>query len=242
MDRKRQEAEALIYKVMDTLDPSGTNTDYYKKAIAEMSDSQFKSWLGGKFPFKFHVKPFEIEPDVYTCVKALNIMGVPLCERISLPYLYRNSDGLPVWTPYVAFTGYTHLRKPKQFITKKNHLSTNIEQRDMKSGLLINDDKGARESDREFESLAVMGLDKTTREFSRVKADAMRAKNQAYNTINVLGDVHESDITIEVDDSIAKNTASAYLIASHLMTNMVIQDYMLPSTMKDKKRKVEREV
>ena len=37
---------------------------------------------------------------------------------------------------------YIHLKKMKQFITKKNSTPTGIDNRDMKSGLLVSFDKG----------------------------------------------------------------------------------------------------
>gem|GEM_PF-5024432 len=37
---------------------------------------------------------------------------------------------------------YIHIKKMKQFITKKNSAPSSIENRDMKSGLLVSHDKG----------------------------------------------------------------------------------------------------
>jgi len=34
MNQKRQQAEELIYKIYDTVDPSKTNSDYYRKIFA----------------------------------------------------------------------------------------------------------------------------------------------------------------------------------------------------------------
>lgn len=240
MNAKRKEVEQLAYKIFDTLDPTGTNTDYWKKAFSNMSDTRFVEWLKSKFPYRFQVRPFEIEPDLAKSKKALDILGVPLTERVAEPFLYRNSKGEPIWTQ-PTFVGYNHLRKPKQFITKKNHMSMNIDQRDMKSGQLVSDDKGARQSDREFEAMQVMGLDYSTIEFAKIKGDSMLVKNQAYNNINLTGDVRITDLDIDRTDSLGRNMISAYMISSHLQTNMINQDYLLPMTTKNKKTRIERE-
>ena len=240
MTSGRRKAEEKCIKVMDILDPTHTNSDYYKKVFAEMSDKQFEQWLRKKLPIKFHFRPFEIEPAVATSIKALNFMGVPLMEKIKQPWIYTNPDGK---SPYSkeAFTGYIHLKKLKQFGTKKNHLPLSSNNRDMKSGLLVGEDKGARESDREFEALGVMGLTYTAKEFSTFKADSMNAKDQAYNTINTLGDVYMKDIEFRQDDSLSRNMISSYMIGAHLMTNLVVRDYMTPATFADKRQRVRRE-
>lgn len=239
MNAKRKKVEELACNVFDILDPTGANTEYWKRHFAQMSDTQFEKWLNTKFPYRFQTRPFEIEPDMATIKKALDFIHVPLAEPVAEPFLYINKEGQPVWTQ-PTFVGYIHLKKLKQFITKKNHMSTGIDQRDMKSGQLVSDDKGARQSDREFEALQVMGLDYTTTEFSKIKADAMDAKNQAYNQINLTGDVRTSDINIDPRDSLAKNMISSYMVASHLQTNLVNSDYMLPITIKNKKTRIER--
>ena len=151
-----------------------------------------------------------------------------------------NKDGEPILSK-PALIIYIHLKKLQQIITKKNKVSTNIDDRDMKTGRLISESKGGQTSDREFEALAVHGLTATMEELSRPKADAIRAKNMMYNSINVLGDVDDDEVVIEKDDSMAKNLLNVYLIGSQLNSNLVNEDYLLPYTIKNRSRKVERE-
>ena len=129
----------------------------------------------------------------------------------------------------------------KQFITKKNSTPSGIDNRDMKSGLLVSFDKGGKTSDREMEALAVMGMDKTMDELSTWRADYMDAKSVAYQTISTLGKISAKDITISETDSISKNTLNAYMVSSLLNSNILNTDYMLPKTMANKTRKVVRE-
>lgn len=241
MASKRQQAEELIYKVFDTLDSTGLNTEYYKVLFSKMSDSQFTTFCKRDLPFRFHTKPFKIEPSMADIEKGLKVMGVPLMEKVAFPYLYENSQGKPVMSP-PALVVYIHVKKMKQFITKKNAMSTSINERDMKTGLLVSFDKNGKTSDREMEALAVMGLNKTMDELSTFRADAMEAKASAYYSINTTGTLDQKDIPRSVEDSLARNMLNAYLIGAHLKTNIVNSDYMLQRTVEGKERKVVREV
>ena len=160
-------------------------------------------------------------------------------EKLNLPYLYTNKDGIPAQSKECLVI-YIPLKKVKQFITKKNAMSVDISQRDMKTGLLTGFDKNGKTSDREMESLAVMGLENTMIEFSRPRADGMKSKNQMYNTINTTGMVSLNDISIDEDDSLAKNLLNTYLIGSLINSNLINQDYYLPITLKNKKKQIER--
>lgn len=240
MNAQREKAEKLIYDVMDKLDPKQYNSAYYKAIFAKMSDSQFRQFCSRNLSFRFHTKPFVIEPKMYDIEDALKVMNVPLLEKVALPYLYIDRNGKPVWSK-PAMVIYIHIKKMKQFITKKNSTPSNIDNRDMKSGLLVSFDKGGKTSDREMESLAVMGLDKTMKEMSTFRADYMDAKSAAYQTISTMGRVSEKDIPIDDVDSIAKNTLNAYMVSSLLNTNILNKDYMLPKTIADKQKKVVRE-
>ena len=111
----------------------------------------------------------------------------------------------------------------------------------MKSGLLVSFDKGGKTSDREMEALAVMGLDKTMDEMSTWRADYMDAKATAYQTINTLGKISQSDVPVEDTDSIAKNTLNTYMVSSLINTNILNVDYLLPKTIANRKAKVVRE-
>ena len=240
MNATRQECEALIYQVFDALDPSGANSEFYKNMFAEMSDEQWKKFISRDLPFRFQTRLFKIEPKMNDIKKALGILGVPMIEKLNLPYLYTNAEGKPVQADD-AMVIYLNVKKMKQFITKKNSIHTDMSKRDMKTGRLLSDSKGGQTSDREFEALAVHGLDATIKELARPKGDAMRAKNIMYNDINVLGDVEDSDIIIDKDDSIGKNLMNVYLIGCQLGSNLINEDYMTPYTLKSREKKVERE-
>lgn len=241
MTAQRKKAENKIYDALQILDPSGTNVAYYKSLFSKMTDAQFTNWCKRDLPIRFHTKPWVIEPSMDQVKSFLDYLGVPLTEKIALPYLYKNKDGKPIWSkPAVVI--YIHIKKMKQFIMKKNNVSAGIDMRDMKTGLLISHDKGGKTSDRELEGLIAFGMEHTLEELTTYRADYMDAKSVAYSTIATNGMVSEKDIDITQEDSLSKNMLNYYMLASGLYTNIINVDYLLPSTIKSKGKRVEREV
>lgn len=231
MNKQREKAEKLIYDVLDAADKTHTNSDYYKKLFATMTDNDFMEFCKRRLPFRFHTQVFKVEPKMYDIVEAFKVLDKPLLERVKLPYVYVNENGEPIESEECMVI-YIHLKRMKQMLTKKNHTSINIEKRDMKTGLLTSDDKGGKETDREFESLATMGLEYTMDEFARPKADAMDAMSQMSNEILTKGYVSQEDLNLTKTDSLGKNLLNVYLIGAHLHSNLVDTDYITPLTAK----------
>lgn len=230
MDKKsRLKVEEKIYKVMDILDTTGQNTEYYKTKFASMSDKEFYEFFDQDFPLKFQTKVFEIDPKITQITKSLDTIGVPVEEKVTMPFLYKNKDGVPVKTQPVLVV-YLPLKRLKQMVIKKTGFSVDISKRDYRTGLLIDTDKNGNSTDREFESLAVLGLDNTMKELATVRADAMGAKSEFYNQINTTGMVSLKDVDIKNSDSIARNLISAYLLGAHIQSNLINTDYLLPRT------------
>lgn len=227
--KAREKVEQRIYKVMDILDKTGQNTEYYKKKFAEMNDKQFYKFFNQDFPLKFQTKVFEVDPKIDQIMKALKYIGVPVTEKVSMPFLYQNKDGEAVKSQPVLVV-YLPLKRMKQMVIKKTGFSTDITKRDYRTGLLIDTDKNGNSTDREFESLAVLDLPNTMKELSTVRADAMDAKNEFYNSINITGFASLNSVDIANSDSISRNLISAYLLGAHIQSNLVNVDYLLPRT------------
>lgn len=241
MNKARKQVEELIYKTLDTLDPTEQNSDFYKEKFAKMNDKEFMDFFKQDFSIKFQTRLFEVEPKMDQIVKALDNLKVPLMEKITMPFLYKNKAGDPVSTNYEALVIYSPMKKVKQFIAKKNSMSTNISKRDMKSGLLLDVDKNGNTSSREMECLAVMDCPETIRELSTYRADAMNAKSEFYGMINTVGMVSQSDVDVTVDDSLSRNLLNSYLLGALINSNLVNEEDYLPSTLKSKERKTQRQ-
>lgn len=232
--KRRKEVEEVIYNFFDKLDKSGTNTKYYRELIGNMSDNKFMEFIKKEFPFRFHYKPSVTEPTMSDIKAALDTIGVPLLEKITLPYLYENKDGKAVMTKE-CFVGYNPHKKVQQIVTKKSKWGFEISNRD-KNGRLLGADKGSATSDREFEAMATMDLEYTMKEFYGPKADAMEAKNAMYSLIGTTGMCRLSDLPDSIDDSLSKNMFNSYLIAAHINSNLINQGDYTMKTIKDRRK------
>ena len=240
MFKKRKEVEEMVYKVMDLLDPTKQNSQFYKAKFAKMNDKQFMNFFSQDFPLKFQTRLFEIEPSMKQISDTLDYIHVPMIEQMNLPFEYRAKDGTPVKSDD-ALILYVPIRKVKQFLSKKNSMSTNISNRDMKSGLLQTVDKNGNTSDREMESLAVMGLDASMKELATYRADSMNAKDEFYSMINTTGMVRQSDVDVETSDSLARTELNVYLLGAALNSNLINEGNYLRHTLTSRGRKTERE-
>lgn len=240
MNKERKQVEILTYKVFDELDPTGKNTSYYKELFGSMDDSQFKRFIARPLCFRFHARPFEIEPSMDQISKGCEILGITLLDKVCMPYIYKNADGVPV-NSMECLTGPLPIKKMKQFVTKKNAMSVDISQRDMKTGLLVSFDKNGKTSDREMEALALMGLDNIMKELSTYRADSMIGKGNMHLNLSIDGQVSLEDIPIDHGDSLSKNFLNAYLLGAYVNSNIINEGYYLPKTIKDKPTTVKRE-
>lgn len=222
-----------IFKAFKIIDETGQNTEYYKKKFAKMSDQEFINFFKQDFPLKFQTKIFEVDPKIHQIINLLKFLKVPITEKVTMPFLYRNKDGEGVSTQPILIV-YLPLKRMKQMVQKKVGYSTNISKRDYKTGLLIDTDKNGNSTDREFESLAIQEFDYALREVMYYRADSMKAKNEFYNEINTVGMVSQKDIGVENQDSIARNLISAYLLGAHIRSNLVLEDDYLPRTLQKK--------
>lgn len=237
----RAACEELIYRTFSAIDPSGANTQYYQQLFSNMSDQEFYKLISGRLPFRYHVAPFDNEPKMPDIFKAFKVLNKPLMEKVKLPYLAKDAQGNPIESKE-CLVGYLNIKRLKQMLTKKNNTAMEIAKREMKlTGRLQGADKGGLESNKEFEGAMALGLENTTAEYARVKAASMKAKAEAYNTINAKGEVSFDDIDTEKTDSIAKNAMNVYLIGANLHSNLIDEDYYNPHTLDNQARRIERD-
>lgn len=234
---KRNEIELLIYNTFDEVDITGANSQYYKELFSGMTDAQFYNFLRRRLPFRFHTEIFKVEPKMKHIFNAFKVLNKPLLEKVKLPYLYRDKNGNPIESKECLVV-YINVKRMKQMRAKKTNTAIEIGKRDMKTGRLLGQDKGGLESNKEFEGAAALNLEYTIKEYARIKADAMRAKVEAYNTINVKGEVSFSDINEEHTDSLAKNTLNVYLIGANLHSNLIDEHYYTPHTLNRRKKTI----
>lgn len=232
----RKKIENRIYDTLDIVDKSKTNSNYYRKIFKDMSDAQFLNLMKSDFPLRFHHVPAVVEPTMSDCIKALKSIGVPLIEPISLPYVYKNKNGEPVYS-HPCIVVYIHLKKVQQFVTHKNSVAENIKSRDMKTGLLTYDDKGGKQSDRETAGLLALGMNETVKELTTFRADAMDSKSDAYNIISNTGVLHMKDLNIKQSEFKSKQLLDTYITASMGISNLISPSYETKYTLERKSKR-----
>lgn len=222
---KRKKMEKLIYDVFTSLDPSGANTDKYKKMFSGMSDTQFDTFFKAYFKDEdkymiLEVVDYEREVTIENIKKAANIMNVPLFEKVAMPFVnYDNKN--PIITKKPVPVGYLHIKRMQQILSKKNSMSTDISERSAITGQVIGNDKNARESDTENFSLITMDAENALRELMGPRADDLVMKSQMYSEISKKGYVSLSELTDNVENKTTLNSVDAFITSMGLKTDLV---------------------
>ena len=211
--------------IMNKLDPSGTNSKLYHEKFDKMSDNQFDSYIKRFFEDdkqNFYLEIVEYERDltmeqINACAE---MMGVPLYERIAMPYLSGDNDNVMVSRAKVP-VGYIHEKRMPQTLMKKSAASIKIDKRNPKTGQVVGEDKNARNSDSEVYSLATLGATQFLRETLGARADDMKAKNEMYAAIAKNGYVSLEELSDDPKDKVALSTFDVYFLMQGLRTNMV---------------------
>ena len=237
--KKRKEIEAFIYKGFDAIDKTHNNSNKYKEIFNGMNDQEFTNFIALDFPFRFYHIPWEVSPNIKDIKDGLDAIGVSLMEKLNLNYLHKNSKGEAVKSQECLVL-YPPEKCMQQLITKKNKIALETNNVDMTTGLLNGDDKGGKESDREFDSLGILGLNACMEEFSTARADAMISSSLMNSQIVNTGSVSLKDIRTDSNDSLARHKLYAYLIGAHIKSNLLGADYMTPYTLENKSKKITR--
>ena len=234
-DKKtRDDIEFLIIQFYDKVDKTGINSEWMQEKLAKMSDAQFWKWLERRYPMTFEYNTWETEPVMKDFKEAAKIIGVNVVEKIALPYLHKNKEGVPINSEPVLPV-CIHLKRVQQFNSVKTHISPHTEARDATGRLTY--DKGSATSAPEFASMATFGLDSAYDEFSSIKADALNANAEAMNAIIQKGYLTKDDYSVEQDDSVSRNLLAAHFTSCHIVTNLVsdIEDGLVtPYTIRER--------
>ena len=223
-DRRKVFMEYLD-DIMNKLDPSGANSKLYHEKFDKMTDNQFDSYIKRFFEddkqnFYLEIVEYERDLTMENINACAEMMGVPLYERIALPYLSHDKENTIV-SPYPVAVGYSHEKRMPQTLMKKSAASIKIEKRNPKTGPVVGEDKNARNSDSEVYSLATLGAMSALKEFMSARADDMKAKNEMYAAIAKNGYVSLEELSDDPKDKVALSTFDVYFLMQGLRTNMV---------------------
>jgi hypothetical protein len=228
--------EKYIYDVFDRLDPTKTNTNFYKEFFSKMTDKEFDSFFENFFADKnaylvWNIEPYKNDMELENIEKAADFMGVPLFERVVFPYGCKDKEN-PIVTPYPVPVGYIHEKRVQQTAIKKNKTSIEISMRDAKTNQVINQDKNGRESIDENYGLMTYGAKNAIKEFMSFRADDSAMKESAYTQIRDNGYVSLKDLPDHVENKSSLMMLDTYMISMGLKTDFVTNGYLTVKSMK----------
>ena len=140
---KRLQIESLVYRTMNALDPSGSNTEKYKAMFSKMNDVTFSKWVtqflaDPKANIRLDIEEFDKSKTLkYENVeKAAKQMNLDLYEYVYMPHVSSNPNR-PVRTRTPVLVGYLNIKTVQQLQTKKSTGVINDLDRDDLTGIAL---------------------------------------------------------------------------------------------------------
>lgn len=193
MNERRKQAEAYIYKVMNTLDPTGKNTTRYKNMFAKMSDKEFHTYMTNikekKDVLVLYSANMTDKLKMDNLLASARELGIELCQRI------RMYDA-PTDTYYYTANKYLVLQMPvrrfSQFIDHKLSVAESDKRIDMLTGQVVKPDKAGSISQVEIQALHARGLDTTILELIKYRGGDVVAYAEFKRELEESGRTHVS--------------------------------------------------
>lgn len=232
MVTNRKEIEQLIYDTFDALDPSGLNTDKYRRLLATMTNDEFEKFMK-KFlndeneNFTFDLIEYENNLKMDNCEKAAKVIGIPLYEYVYMPHLTMDKSRVVV-SKEKCLVGYINVKRTQQLLTKKNGMSTSNQRVSMLTNQVTGKDKNAQDSDIEASMLVALGADKILQELHGPRSDDMVMKQEMNQSIASKGYVLLDELTNVSTNKTTLNTVDTFLTSMMLKSDLVTDSYILP--------------
>ncbi len=239
----RDEVTKKIHDFMIIFDPSGSSAKKWDDHFASFkTDDAFVKEIkrildNPKIYFSPEIQSFNknAQPKFDNLEKLAKMVGVELEEYVALPYLNENTG---VSAPAITLTkvpvGKIHLKRLQQILRKKNKVTTSADKRDSRTGQVVREDKGAKITDADMYSMAIINADPVMRELYGPRADSLEAKEELYKQLREGTDLPRlSSLPNKLEDKIALNTLNTYILGASLVSDLVLDSYLLPITKQD---------
>lgn len=232
MVSNRKEIEQLIYDTFDAMDPTGMNTERYRKEFSGMNDTQFEKFMKDflKNPdenFILEISEFENDLTMDNMEKAAKVIGIPLYEYIYMPHLTMDKNNIVV-SKEKCLVGYINVKRTQQILHKKNGISVSNEKTSALTGQVTAKDKNSRDSDIEATLLVSLGADAILQELHGPRADDPVMKRDMMNDISTKGFVSLEELPNVPTNKTTLTTVNTYLLGSQLKSDLISSSYILP--------------
>lgn len=233
---KRQKMEKVIYDFFSEFDKTGANTNKYKEIFQSMTDKEFDTYFKLFFADEnayliLDIVDFERSIGIEDIEDAAKVLGVPLFEYVYTPHLTMDKKNV-VCTKAPVPVGYVPIKRTQQTVSKKNGISTTIDERSGITGQVTGGDKNGRESDLENTMLTSLGMTNALMELNGPRADDMVMKDKMQRDIALNGYTSLKDMESRVDNKTTLNTVDVFFTGMGIKTDLVTTGLMLKSTLK----------
>lgn len=186
----RQRVEAKILEVIDTIDPSGYNRNYYTTFFKSMDDSQFDVWmktlqgnLHAKLPL--YVPPMIVVISPENALKAAKLLGIKVVERLRLwdPVGKRYCV-----TPQEYFVLRLPVRRLKQYGLDGLSVPDSDKRLNPLTDQVVKPDKGSAISFSQAQMIAEKGLYTVLQELMNIRGGDLEAYAKMRTEIEETGD------------------------------------------------------
>ena len=190
-------------------------------AMFEQNPDEFRKWdvLNNDAldsSITMYMLPFE-ECSMQQIKAAADELKCPLEEYI----YFRQDDPRGIRSKTKVPTGYVHIKRMQQILSKKNHYSFDNDERSLKTGDVKGESKVASLSDPESFALSAIGADAALKEFLGPRADNTIQKQEMYREIARDGFCTLGSLTPGNKGSTTLNTLNTYLLASGIRTDLI---------------------
>lgn len=237
--QKRKEITDFLVKLYDTIDNTKKNSAKFINDTKKLSDAQFINLFTSivndpKKHLYIEIEAFVNEPDYETLEKAANdVVGDEYChlyDYIAMPHL-SDDPKHPYYTKEKVFNGYINLRRVQQLVNNKNHIPTNVDRRDPKTGQVAFESKAARVSDTEQFALICQRNMNILKEMFGPRGGDPVMRNEMEHQIATEDSTSLSEMTDNKMNKTSLNTANVYFTAAGFETDLVTKNGILPRTL-----------
>lgn len=234
---KRERMEKLIYDFFDAFDKTGRNTKRYRELFEPMTDAQFDNWFKAFFAddkayLILDIIDYENSIKYEDIERAAKVINVPLFEYVYLPHISSDMSRV-VRTKTPVPVGYINIKRTQQTVSKKNGISTGIDQRSAITSQVTGADKNGRNSDLEGTMLVSLGMTNALKELNGPRADDLVMKNQMQQQIALTGQVDISMLDDLPENKTTLNTVNVYLLGMGLNSDLVTSGLMTKQSIKE---------
>ena len=235
----RRSIEKRIYEILDTMDPSGRNTERMRNYLNGMPDRKFYTVMDEFLDNDDKLFPVAYEPynNPVTMRFVHNVarkLSVPIYEYVYRPYQDGNTEDPPGTVNKIMVLDVP-VKRLKQMDDVKNHVSTASSRKDPRTGQVTGEDKTARVTDVEAFSLLAQGQYHAAQELYGPMSDDTEAHYAMLRAIQRDGEVELRDLPNDPLNKVTINTINALMIGSGLQSNLITQNgYVLPTTLRSR--------